>query len=203
MKKGNLKGFITGIAVAIIIGSFCFPSLAATVQKVLYVDYGGISIMMDGVKLEPKDSNDNPVEPFIYNGTTYLPVRAMCNAINKEVSWDGNTKTVYVGDNELLDKKIFLMALLEEDIDTFLQGGVTAYGGIWQLPIQEMGMGKDEVLNNLASDADLFISSGSGMLANMIPLSLFHSAYESYETSNANFGSDFQNYITKWENLLS
>lgn len=30
-----------------------------------------------GVKIEPKDATGETVEPFIYNGTTYLPVRAI------------------------------------------------------------------------------------------------------------------------------
>ncbi len=35
-----------------------------------------------------------PAEPFIYNGTTYLPVRAVGEAVGKEVAWDNDTKTV-------------------------------------------------------------------------------------------------------------
>ena len=35
---------------------------------------------------------------MIYNGTTYLPVRAVAKAFNKEVYWDGPDYTVYLGD---------------------------------------------------------------------------------------------------------
>lgn len=38
------------------------------------------------------------VEPFTVNGTTYLPVRAIGEALGKDVKWDGETKTVYVGE---------------------------------------------------------------------------------------------------------
>ena len=38
------------------------------------------------------------MEPFIYNGTTYLPVRAVGEALGKQVGWDGKTKTVYIGE---------------------------------------------------------------------------------------------------------
>ena len=31
------------------------------------------------------------------NGTTYLPVRAVANALGKEVYWDGPNYTVYIG----------------------------------------------------------------------------------------------------------
>lgn len=37
-------------------------------------------------------------EPFIYNGTTYLPVRAAGEALGENVHWDGSTKSVYIGE---------------------------------------------------------------------------------------------------------
>lgn len=52
---------------------------------------------MDGELVEPKDANGQTVEPFVYNGTTYLPVRAVSNAIGKDVSRDGAEKIVYLG----------------------------------------------------------------------------------------------------------
>lgn len=94
MKKRNWKGFVAGVITTLLVCAMGVPALAATVQKVLYVDYGGISIVLDGEKLDSKDSNGNTVEPFIYNGTTYLPVRAVGEAFNKDVNWDGATKTV-------------------------------------------------------------------------------------------------------------
>ena len=53
--------------------------------------------MVDGIPIVPKDAKGNIVEPFIYEGTTYLPVRAVGEALGKAVTWDGATKTVYIG----------------------------------------------------------------------------------------------------------
>ena len=58
---------------------------------------GEISVIIDGTKIEPVDVNGNPAEPFALNGTTYLPVRAVAEAFDLDVSWDGNTRTVFVG----------------------------------------------------------------------------------------------------------
>ena len=58
---------------------------------------GGISIYVDGTKIKSTDANGNVVEPMIYKGTTYLPVRAVANAFDKEVAWDGKTSSVYIG----------------------------------------------------------------------------------------------------------
>lgn len=71
---------------------------AGKMYKNITVQYDNIKLVIDGVTITPKDANGTVVEPFIYNGTTYLPVRAVGNAIGKQVSWDGKTKTVYLGE---------------------------------------------------------------------------------------------------------
>jgi peptidyl-prolyl cis-trans isomerase B (cyclophilin B) len=68
---------------------------SATLQK--DVTYRDIKIVVDGNEITPTDANGNPVEPFIMDGTTYLPVRAVANAFGKEVGWDDTTNTVYLG----------------------------------------------------------------------------------------------------------
>ena len=58
------------------------------------ITYRGISIIVNGTKIVPQDANGNPVEPFIMDGTTYLPVRAVAGALGLDVSWNGATSTV-------------------------------------------------------------------------------------------------------------
>ncbi len=65
--------------------------------KDLTVSYVGVNLVVDGIPIVPKDVKGNIVEPFIYEGTTYLPVRAVGEALGKSVSWDGATKAVYIG----------------------------------------------------------------------------------------------------------
>ena len=57
----------------------------------------GIKIVVDGQVFQPTDANGNTVEPLIYNGTTYLPVRSVADALGKAVYWDGPNYTVYLG----------------------------------------------------------------------------------------------------------
>lgn len=47
--------------------------------------------------MDPVYGNGNPVEAFIYNGTTYLTIRAVSDALGKAALWDGETKSVYIG----------------------------------------------------------------------------------------------------------
>ncbi len=75
----------------------CGGVFAISATKTIEVQYMDVKLVVDGVQVTPKDANGAVVEPFIYNGTTYLPVRAIGKTLGKEVDWDGNTKTVYVG----------------------------------------------------------------------------------------------------------
>ena len=98
MLSGKTKGIVAGI----IIGATLSVGITGAVStRNLYdVITDGVKIVVDGKELHPTDVNGKTVEPFIYNGTTYLPVRAVANAMNKAVSWDGENFTVYLGDME-------------------------------------------------------------------------------------------------------
>lgn len=69
-----------------------------TAKETIEVDYLDIKLVVNGKEVTPKDVNGNVVEPFAYQGTTYLPVRAVGEALGKTVRWDGETKTVHLGE---------------------------------------------------------------------------------------------------------
>lgn len=93
MKK-RLQGFFAGVlAMALAVSVF---SVAKNRYEKIDVIYNDIGIVIDGTLLVPTDANGNRVEPFIYNGTTFLPVRAIAGAFDKQVRWDSETYTVYI-----------------------------------------------------------------------------------------------------------
>lgn len=73
-------------------------SKTVTGKQTIDVDYLDIKLVVNGKEVTPKDVNGNVVEPFAYQGTTYLPVRAVGEALGKTVRWDGETKTVHLGE---------------------------------------------------------------------------------------------------------
>lgn len=56
-----------------------------------------VKITINNEEFVPKNALGEEVYPFIENGTTYLPVRAMGEAVGKEVGFDGENNAVYVG----------------------------------------------------------------------------------------------------------
>ena len=96
-KKSMFKGYVLGLLTALLVSVMVVPGFAATVAKTITV-YTGITLYYDGVKVEPKDANGKKVEPLLYNGTTYLPVRAVSGLFGEDINWDGKTQSVYIGD---------------------------------------------------------------------------------------------------------
>ncbi|OFK81415.1 hypothetical protein HMPREF2800_01685 [Anaerosphaera sp. HMSC064C01] len=77
-----------------------FSTVVFAARKVnITVTYDNIKVVVDGREVQfGKDTKGKQIEPFIYNGTTYLPLRAVAEAVGKEVKWDQNTKTAFLGD---------------------------------------------------------------------------------------------------------
>ncbi|MBE7026729.1 MAG: copper amine oxidase N-terminal domain-containing protein [Ruminococcaceae bacterium] len=91
MKK-RLQGVVVGVLIGAMLTSGAV--FAKQISETAELIYNNIKISMNGQEILPKDANGNYVEPFTINGTTYLPVRAVANALKIDVDWDGSTSTV-------------------------------------------------------------------------------------------------------------
>ncbi|MCI8478984.1 MAG: hypothetical protein HFE97_11755 [Oscillospiraceae bacterium] len=85
-----LRGFVLGVLLTALVAAIPVAAVATGgYKRTIDVVYNNIKLVIDG----------NVVEPFAYNGTTYLPLRAISNALTggaKPVSWDQSTYTVYI-----------------------------------------------------------------------------------------------------------
>lgn len=93
MKK-TIKGFILGLIIATLLMS---TVLGAGVKKTIDVAFNSVNLTVNGKKV----GADN----ILYNGTTYVPLRAAAEALDKEVGWDGNTNTASINDKELQESE--------------------------------------------------------------------------------------------------
>lgn len=92
--KRQWKGFVSGILVAVLLFGLAGTATATVGKRTVEVDYNNIKVTLDGEMIALVDANGDAVEPFIINGTTYLPVRAVATAFGLDVDWDGTTNTV-------------------------------------------------------------------------------------------------------------
>ncbi len=93
--KINFKSFVIGAIAGVMIAGSSVFAITGAVQKTL--EYNDIKITLNGQEISPTDANGAYVEPFTIDGTTYLPVRAIGNALGLSVNWDDETKTVVLG----------------------------------------------------------------------------------------------------------
>ena len=110
-KRTTITAFALGLVTAFLMSLMVVPGFAATVAKTITV-YTGITLYYDGVKVEPKDAAGKKVEPLLYNGTTYLPVRAISNLFGED-----STQSVYIGD--MPGKKTYLSDLKPYDYSSY------------------------------------------------------------------------------------
>lgn len=85
------------LAFAVVFGMIVGANAADTLKTITASLNYGITIKYNGEVQEMKDANGNRVYPISYEGTTYLPVRAVANLLGIEVNWDGATNTVWLG----------------------------------------------------------------------------------------------------------
>lgn len=89
----NIKAYVLGVLSTLMVIGLVGTGYAAY-QKQATLDYVGVKITLDGQEITPTDANGNAVEPFIMDGTTYLPVRGIANALGLGVEWNAESHTV-------------------------------------------------------------------------------------------------------------
>lgn len=88
------------LALVIIFGLTVNASAADAAQNVTAKLSPNITVTLGGEAQAMADVNGNSVYPVLYNGTTYLPVRAVGNMLGVNVDWDQDTRTVLLTKND-------------------------------------------------------------------------------------------------------
>lgn len=79
---------------------------ALAVNNRITIELPDITIMVNREEFVAKDENGAEVQPILYNGTTYVPLRAIEELNGKFVDWDGDTNTVWINDPIFSDEDV-------------------------------------------------------------------------------------------------
>lgn len=189
----------------LLMSNVCFASseyIEAFINKKIAINYGEdiyeyAEAYVDGERYQHPtkyvfencvfyDVNHNTVFPISYEGTTYLPIRAISGLIGIKIKWDGETKSIYLGEGEVdynailkTDKEpstelIKTDVLRNEDIKIYYNGDVQnfkdvngkkvyplSYNGTTYLPIRAVSELFDLMIEWENETKTIFISEKS------------------------------------------
>lgn len=88
------KSYVAGLITALLIGCLVGTASASVGKVTRELEYRDIRVSLDGNILDLRNAIGEPVEPFMFDGTNYLPVRALAESLGLQVAWDGTHATV-------------------------------------------------------------------------------------------------------------
>ncbi len=134
MKKQHISRRFVGLA---LIAALTLPAAAAAQANVKQINARfGVQISVNGVTQHLTDASGNPVQAFEYNGTTYVPIRGVAQALGAQVGYDASTDTASITDERLA---VFRVLTNINDIASTIN-------------MQVQLMGSESVWNNIPSE---------------------------------------------------
>lgn len=91
-QMGYWKGFGSCLILLAMIVGLGVTAGAASKRSIEVED--GVSLSINGADFTPRDVSGKEVPVFLYNGTVYAPVRAVCEAAGMDVEYVASTNTV-------------------------------------------------------------------------------------------------------------
>ncbi|MFF2886116.1 stalk domain-containing protein [Paenibacillus sp. NPDC057967] len=88
--------FILVILACSLVFSAVGVTAGTNLQKITANLNHGISFILDGKTWVPKDTAGKKLPPISYQGSTYLPARALAEATGAEILWNGQTSTITI-----------------------------------------------------------------------------------------------------------
>jgi len=122
--KSYLSGFLTAI---LLIGAGTLVYAQTVNRNITY----GVRINLNGQLMQL----DADSQPFVMDGRTFLPVRAIADAVGLAVDFDAGTNTVYLGNRHAGQRLPLSTAVPSFQQSPFpASGGIASIASVWVAP---------------------------------------------------------------------
>lgn len=91
------KGILSFLVILLILSAAVQAFALGTPKLVSAYLKPDVTVKVGGQAKSFYDVNGRPVYPIIYQGTTYLPVRAVSELMGEPIEWENGNKTIYIG----------------------------------------------------------------------------------------------------------
>lgn len=98
MKMVNMKRstfILTIVLTSVLFGAIGVFASNGVEKITAYLNHN-IAFKLNGKTWVPRDPDGIKLSPIVYAGTSYLPTRAVAEAVGGEVRWDGKTETISI-----------------------------------------------------------------------------------------------------------
>lgn len=131
------RGFFAGVLATLLVFSMVGSAGATNGKITKELEYRDIKVSLDGEILDLRDAQGNVVEPFKFDGTNYVPVRAISEILGLNVAWDSKNATVVLTTPEEQKPTYITSTGKRYHNDPHCNGGT-----YWEVPLSSaIGMG--------------------------------------------------------------
>ncbi|USG64370.1 copper amine oxidase N-terminal domain-containing protein [Brevibacillus ruminantium] len=102
--------------VAILVTSVGSAFAAVNLQPIQAFLNRSVTFVVKGERWQPKDASGQPLTAIQYNGSNYLPVRALAEALKVPIDYDSATQTIYIGGKPGVKTPLFAMPIEIDNI---------------------------------------------------------------------------------------
>jgi len=102
-----MKRWISGFLTCLLLCGLVITVSAKTGKVTQELTYRDIRVSLDGEVLDLRNAAGDKVEPFMFDGTNYLPVRALAEALGLNVAWDGKEVMVVLTTPKPVQKDVY------------------------------------------------------------------------------------------------
>lgn len=106
---------ISVIAAVVLFSSFGSAYAAVNLEPINAFFNKGVSFVLNGEVWQPKDTTGAPMTAIHYDGSNYLPVRAIAEALKIPINYDSENQIIYIGNKPAAQTPIFAMPMEIED----------------------------------------------------------------------------------------
>jgi drug/metabolite transporter superfamily protein YnfA len=93
--KKRIQGMVIGVLATLLLLSAIVPAYASYTGREITALFG-VRLLINGEEPTITDAAGNVVQPFIWEGRTYVPIGAVAEGLGATVSWDDATSTASV-----------------------------------------------------------------------------------------------------------
>lgn len=108
------------LAAVVLFSSLGSAYAAVNLEPINAFFNNGVSFVLNGEAWQPKDTDGAPMKAIHYEGSNYLPVRAIAEALKIPISYDPENQLIYIGSKPAAETPIFAMPMEIDNIYAIL-----------------------------------------------------------------------------------